>query len=558
MIRVKYSWLIVLLAGLCWGCQETEVLETYEQVKETTQPVPIAFNPYVLSQPEISADTRADLSYLSYIQNTNTNNLYYFNFIPCLGLKAGTANSWGRDAGTAAGNKAEYNFRFGRTSTNSYIVGVYAFSHGSSSWATVASSATANLMTNQPLLRVPNKTGENSFAAINGLESGNGNARKLNQLSHWDYEPKKYWPGNGNVTFVAYYPYQDFVGGDYYRDGTDSRPNEHVTLSGVDYWDPDDENQENEYDDADLTCITPPAADATGTDAYTFKFRQLNNVQKHIDFLLGIKTDQTKENVTDSVRLQLKHTLCGVQFNFENLGTNWGLQTGQTGPKEIKIKVNSIGFKGLYTKGDVYPDGNGNILWKDESLTNYNATEITKYGSDENAYMVTFDDNTGGDIDAPFMMANVDDRPTFTYSSSSGKWTTVNQTSKQIYNKGDFGGSPIYGGNSRGFRYLLLVIPQTVNNNDNAYFVMDYDYSYTWAGANGDEKVSFKHTISKIRLSDSAKSANKTKLFIAGKLLTFKVKITPAGIGMDVQETDWDDALDRQLPVDEKEIESGS
>ena len=566
MIRVKYSWLIVLLAGLCWGCQETEVLETYEQVKETTQPVPIAFNPYVLSQPEISADTRADLSYLSYIENTNNNNLNYFNFIPCLGFSAGTAKSWGKDKGTAASNNPEYNYRFGRTATNSYIVGVYAFSHGSNNWNAVSSTATANLMTNQPLLRVPKRSGD-GFVIINGVDgSGNGYARTLNERSLWDYEPKKYWPIGEKVTFISYYPYQDYEGGQYFRAGVNypntgegKHANEKVQLSGDWYWDPDDPYPQTKYyDDADLTYITPPAAGATGADAFTFKFRQVNNVQKHIDFLLGIKTDLTKENVTDSVRLQLKHTLCGVQFNFEDLGTNWGLQTGQTGPKEIKIKVNSIGFKGLYTKGDVYPDANGNILWKDESLTNYNATEITKYGSDENAYMVTFDDNTGGAIDPPFMMANVDDRPTFTYSSSSGKWTTVNQTSKQIYNKGDFTGSPIYGGNSRGFRYLLLVIPQTVNNNDNAYFVMDYDYSYTWAGANGDEKVSFKHTISKIRLSDSAKSANKTQLFIAGKLLKFKVKITPAGIGMDVQETDWDDALDRQLPVDEKETESGS
>ena len=210
MIRVKYSWLIVLLAGLCWGCQETEVLETYEQVKETTQPVPIAFNPYVLSQPEISADTRADLSYLSYIENTNNNNLNYFNFIPCLGFSAGTAKSWGKDKGTAASNNPEYNYRFGRTATNSYIVGVYAFSHGSNNWNAVSSTATANLMTNQPLLRVPKRSGD-GFVIINGVDgSGNGYARTLNERSLWDYEPKKYWPIGEKVTFISYYPYQDY------------------------------------------------------------------------------------------------------------------------------------------------------------------------------------------------------------------------------------------------------------------------------------------------------------------------------------------------------------
>ena len=542
MKRLEYIWLHVLLAVLCCGCQEKDILESYEQAKEEVKPVPIAFNPYVLSQPETSADTRADLSYLSYVSGTQKDkNVWYFKFIPCLGLTAGTANRWGEKS------DFKYNYRFGRTATNSYIVGVYAFSHGSSSWATVASSATANLMTNQPLLRVPKwKENGTGLEEINKIVSNESNAKLLNKLSRWDYEPKKYWPtnvaGTSKVTFVSYYPYQDFVRGYYYRDGTESRPNEHVTLSGVEYWDPEDENQANVYDDADLTCITPPAANAIGTDAYTFKFRQLNNVQKHIDFLLGIKTDQTKENVTDSVRLQLKHTLCAVQFNFDNLPTDFGLESGQT----MKIVVKSIGFKGLYTKGDVYPDANGNIQWKDDSLANYNSEEITKYGSDDNAYMVEFEENIGKSLKAPFLKANADDRPTFTFSG--GKWTYDYRTREQIYNNGDYGSGTNYGGNSRGFRYLLLVIPQAVGNNENAYFEMNYDLSYTWSGGG---KVSYKDTVARIKLSDSAKSANRTKLFIAGKLLVFKVKITPAGIGMDVQETDWDDALDRQLPVDE-------
>lgn len=552
MIRVKYSWLIVLLAGLCWGCQEIEVLETYEQVKETTQPVPIVFNPYVLSQLETSADTRADLSYLSYIDPTNNadHNLWYFKYIPCLGLKTGTTNTWG---GAHNGNdnyNNQYHYRFGRTATNSYIVGVYAFSHNSA-WSSSSSAATANVMTNQPLLRVPsiseNGTATDPFEHINEIVSKNGNARFLNTLSHWDYEPKKYWPIGEKVTFISYYPYQDYVDGTYYRDGTRSHANERVTLSGKDYWDTDDVDGNNNhcndvvYPDADLTCITPPAKDAIGINAYTFKFRQLNNVQKHIDFLLGLKTYETK---SDDVQLPLKHTLCAVQFNFDNLPTDFGLESGQT----MKIVVKSIGFKGLYTKGDVYPDANGNIQWKDDSLANYNSEEITKYGSDDDAYMVTFEENLGKSVNPPFMKANADDRPTFTFSG--GKWTYDYRTREQIYNNGDYGSGPNYGGSSRGFRYLLLVIPQAVGNNEDAYFEMNYDLSYTWSGG----KASYKNTVARIKLSDSDKKSggDTSQLFIANKMLVFNVKITPAGIDMDVQETDWEDEEERQLPIEKE------
>ena len=559
---LKHIWLVVLLLVLCWGCQETEVLETYEQVKETLQPVPFSFEPYVMSQQETSANTRADLSYLSYITNSTTDfNLPYFNFIPCLGLNVGTCKTWSKlSDDTNTENDPKYNYRFGLTATNSYIVGVYAFSH-SSTWSSSSSAATANVMTNQPLLRVPKPKG-NGFENINGFDSNKqGYARALNNISLWDYEPKKYWPVGEKVTFISYYPYQDYVGRTYYRDGTGSRANEHVTLSGVEYWDPYETNPPVEYPEADLTCITPPPADATGTDAYTFKFRQLNNVQKHIDFLLGLTTYETNT----SVALPLKHTLCAVQFNFRDMGS-WTLQSGQKEPKKIEIKVNSIGFKGLYTKGEVYPNADNSAHWG--QLDNYNAEEKTKYGSDEDTYMVTFDDNTGKALNPPFMKPDVDDRPTFTYTGNgtSGSWTYYNRTSSQIYTNGAYNGGVGYGGNSRGFRYLLLVIPQKAQlEEDNttakeSYLVIDYDYSYTWTDptTNTDQKVSFQHTVSKLKLSDSAKKTNKTQLFIANKMLTFNVKITPAGIGMDVEETDWDETVDRQLPIENKETESGS
>lgn len=554
MIRVKYTWLIVLLAALCWGCQETEVLETYEQVKETTQPVPIVLNPYVLSQSETNADTRADLSYLSYIDPTDAAafNLWYFKYIPCLGLKTGTTSTWGQAPQNGDGSNNQYNYRFGRTATNSYIVGVYAFSH-SSAWSSSSSAATANVMTNQPLLRVPsiseNGTETDPFEHINEIVSKNGNARFLNTLSHWDYEPKKYWPVGEKVTFISYYPYQDYVDGTYYRDGTRSHANERVTLSGKDYWDTDDVDGNNNhcndvvYPDADLTCITPPAKDAIGINAYTFKFRQLNDVQKHIDFLLGLRTYETKSN---EVQLPLKHTLCGVQFNFEELQK-------PTGVKEMKIIVNSIGFKGLYTKGEVYPiETNNSVNW--DNLDNYNAEEKTKYGSDENAYMVDFKVYTTGVEEAPFMKEGGDDRPRFTYNGS--KWNYIYRTTYQIYKNTEdnknYGAGPDYGGTSRGFRYLLLVIPQAVNNNENAYLEVDYDYSYTWTdpATSTDQKVNFKNTVAKLRLSDLDNNQNTTPLFKANKMLTFNVKITPTGIDMDVKETDWEDEEERQIPIE--------
>lgn len=550
-----YILVCLLLAGIFSACQDTEVLETYEEVKEEVQRnEPFCFNAYISSANEDNATTRANLSYLTSPNQSDVGGTNALKYIPCLGLSLGNNGTYG-SGGKEPYIVYNYDIRHGWTALNSYIVGVYGFAHNDDSWETMVSNntAVANLMTNQPLLHVPimDKYKIDNIQKYNQDQVANPN----NTL--WDYEPKKYWPNDkeSKVTFIAYYPFQDYEGGDYYRNGDESIRNEEVTLSGITYkvrynntyYDP------NPHPEADLTCITPPPAtkggsQVIGPEAYTFTFQQKKNVEEHIDFMMGLTQVSDGRPSGNQVTLRLKHTLCAVEFDFEleENTTKWGQLTGQGLPEEINIKVNSIGFEGLYTQGDVYPKTDGTFNW----------FNLDNYDDDDNTYMVTFEDNTNGGDRLPWIKAGVDDRPTFNYNGSA--WSKINNTNTLIYNKEYTDESDtylfkkVYGRNARGFRYLLLVIPQKAQlEEDNttvkkSYLVVNYDFKYKIS--DDDDYVIYKNCIDKVELQDNKKTGDTTQLFCAGKMLVFHVRFSPLGINMDAELMDWDEG---EGPVEE-------
>lgn len=549
---VSYILVCVLLVGIFSACHDSEVLETYEEVKEEVQQnEPISFDAYITSSVEDNASTRADLSYLTsiYQKNREVGGTNAFIYIPCLGLSLGNNKYHGDNKGKLPYIVyAPWDFRHGWTALNSYIVGVYGFAHNNDDWSTVVSnnSAVANLMTNQPLLHVP-------VMRANGvIEYTQDN---MADKTLWDYEPKKYWPNdkNSKVTFIAYYPFQDYVGGYYYRDGNEMIRNESVVLSGTTY---EAKYKNSLYDndphqEADLTCIKPPLAtkngtQVTGSPAYTFTFQQKDNVKEHIDFLMGLTQVSDGRPSGNQVTLKLRHTLCAVEFSFavETNTTKWGQLTGQSLPEEIEIKVNSIGFEGLYTQGDVTPNSDNTFNW----------FNLDNYDGDGNTYMVTFDDNTdGGSENLPWIKPGKDDRPTLKYEESS--WSYTYNTAKLIYNN-DPGSATeetkyYYGLNSRGMRYLLLVIPQKAQKEEDnitakqSYLVVDYNLKYKLPDGT---YVLYQNCQDKVELQDNKKTGDTTQLFCAGKMLVFNVRFTPHGIQMDAEVKEW--PTDEELEVE--------
>lgn len=552
-IRFENIWLIVLLVGILTGCTDHEILDTYEEVgdvvrlEEEETLMPFDLEPYISSQTEATADTRADLNYLTYpSDNTGSYRISHFQYIPALGVKIGT-NGW------YGGNSANYNYRFGRTAYNSYMVGVFAYSHGTTDWDTAKASAEANLMTNQPILRLPNNP-------IND-PSKNYTQDNLNTASVWKYTPKKYWPnGDGNkVTFIAYYPFQDYKtmedgsAGTYYRngEGTTSNPisSNPIIIDGKSHYDP--WNDGTLYSNVDLTCIKPPYADAdgnfentSGSSAYTFIFKQKNNVREHIDFLMGITQNQTRKGVADNaankISLKLCHTLTAVKFNI-TLNEDLGLLEGQTAPTRIEAIINSIGLEGLYTQGKVYP-----YIENGTTKFNWNNQQFQDAPFDNNlSNLVEFDVNNTGTVQYPFIKANQDDRPTFVYDGST--WTKDYNLDVNIYNnhKNGVGASDKYGENSRGYRYMLLVIPQYVEKEPDGSattpairepkLVVNYTVKYTYSDGSA---VYYPDQKSSLPLKDFSDGG---ALFKPGKMLTFNVKYNLYGIQMDATMADWDE-----------------
>lgn len=502
-MKTKLSYILAFTSCVFMvSCSEHDVLNSYEEIKEIKENVeelvPLSFIPYVATDVEKNATTRADLNYLSnvYKDDYSDMNLSTFNAFPWY------SNGTGSATGTKSG-KPDY--RFGTYENNSYIVGMYGYygldGDSPMTWSTMTNntnlpSLSSNFMTNQPLLH----TGSNS--------------------TDWEYNPLKYWPNttgnNAKVTFISYYPFQDFepaVGQEdknpYYRNGQ--------TVGGKKY--------------ADLTCITPPALDARGEAAYTFTFEQHNEIGDQVDFLLGINKDIQKQGVnSDGISLELKHTLCAVAFDLRS-------ETFDTGGAKVRYEVNYISLEGLYGKGKVYPTNAGPV-WKDlERETTY-TLNFEDYADYLNGppYKPVFEDGKNWRYRRQFFYNN--------YKSTSTLPSGNTYTNTK---------------NSMGMKLLMLVIPQKVElANDgatpkNAYVVVNYNITYDYGGGIVN---SFPNNTEKIKLIDSQKqksSDDKTQLFPVGKFITFNISFKgPKTIIMeDVTVSDWDDTVEYDLPTEE-------
>ena len=322
------------------GCAEQDIVSSFEEVKETVAPVPISFSPYYASSHEINAETRANTNYLSHYDFDKGN--FRFLDIPFLGEQRNGYN------------------RIGHAAYNNYIVGVYGFWHQGSDWDTDKESndLEADFMTNQPLLHLWK---DNTVTA------------------YWTYTPLKYWPNNDanggsngysdatdKVTFVSYFPYQDYEGGPYYKDGTGESNTDPIStlnsgggvkIDGVYYYTFDATDANITKTNADLRCITPPAKNAKGKAAYTFGFDQKDAIAEHIDFMLGINEDVTKQSIVSSVKLKLRHALCAVKMEvaYNPLLDAPGDVYVQQAPDRVEWTVNSMILTGMYDKGTVTP-----------------------------------------------------------------------------------------------------------------------------------------------------------------------------------------------------------
>ena len=478
----------VVAAILVISCSEQEMLDSYQTIKNDTQPVPLAFSPYLGTSIEEEANTRADLNYLTRVgKDGASDGNSSFNTFPWVD----PSGAYIYQKGGAGVGWDPYRF----AQNNSYIVGIYGYYNHNweedtpISWSTLKEdeNLTANFMTNQPLFHY-------------GTADNNAT---------WEYSPLRYWPNSTvtdsnsdgaddtpvNVTFVNYYPFQDFSG---------------------------------EYKQSNLeNCIEPPVPGATGTDAYTFTFTQKEDLTKQVDFLLGINADEHDRSLSsDGINLRLRHTLCAVLFDLRTL-PEYPI------PNNVRYDINSISLEGLYGKGKVYPTTDvPGFVWQD-------------LDNDGTTYTLTFNDPK-----------NFNDLFTRPYFDGSLNYTEQRLSREIIYNnnktankaKGqywDYPGTYAYGpsgAKGRGMKYLMLVIPQKAETDDNgkakdAFIVVDYDLTVT----NGDDKVVYKNNREKIKLKDSTNDKNSGQLFNAGKYLTFNLQIKgPLGITMDAAvESEW-------------------
>jgi hypothetical protein len=503
--------LVLVVAALTlMNCSKNELLSSFEEEQEQSMsslPLPLQFTPYVGNRTE--ATTRADLNYLSNIETMSdkSNGKWVFNSFPWYRSDPDYPNDPDKGTGSARGARINYpfDFRFGKLGNNSYIVGVYGY-YGLNNdepmlWNTMTdianiSSLTSNFMTNQPLLHVDSLT--------------------------WTYSPLKYWPNSTNnnnvkVTFVSYYPFQDYP-----ESGRGYNP-----TTGVTGYYRDGKNANGVEDDryVDFSdCIVPPAKGATGEDAYTFTFTQKDNLEEQIDFLLGINQNVTKQKVNGnpSIDLNLKHTMCSVLFDLRAPAFSLPANT------EVYYYINSISLEGLYNKGKVYPVVNGDsfdIQWKElEGNANYT---------------LTFDDpdNFHGKFTRPSFTGTKQQRyrRQLIYENSGTKAENIDITESDTKKLS----------NSRGMKYLMLVIPQKVDVSSDgitpkkAYLVVNYDIKYVYS--DGVTNI-FKDNEERILLKDNEKHDNKGQLFIAGKFLTFNIRfLGPKQITMDAVLTDWDE-----------------
>lgn len=538
-MRIRYAYILAwaLSALVLTSCSDNEILTTYEEVKEQADPVPLVFNPYINTSIESEATTRANLNYLtSVISSGKTDSgLENFSTFPWFDETAALNQSWDIDGvGSLAGYRntgLKPNYRFGKATINSYIVGIYGYydSNSANGWVQLSASPTltANFMTNQPLRHLNEKP-------ENAEDYDYNNA-------HWEYSPLRYWPNSTNnaakVSFISYYPFQDFA-----ERGIGINSDGKYTFEGY-YRNGRDWKDDPCADFADLTCITPPANDAIGKDAYLFTFKQNEKIENHIDFLLGLDQDKTKQAVGSSgITLTMKHTLCAVMFD---LRTN-GLQSGVT------YEINSVSLEGLYGKGKVYPT-TSDPVWEPQYLEEGNTTYTLDFYEHRDIF--------NGYFDKPIFIGGkgqIRYHRNLIYQNKKDKSRGTIKVEGNDFNI--VGNNVIYVDNSRGMECLMLVIPQLVekdkeDNPKDAYLVVNYDMTVDYGDGN---IIVYKNNEEKIKLKDEVvdkdKKTYKRQLFQPGRFMVFNILFDgPKQITMDAYDTDWEAEDERQVPIEDKQ-----
>lgn len=550
--------ILIMLLPILFGCAESDVLTNYEEVKEIAESkIPITFSAYVGDTSEETATTRADWNYLVYLKDGSTN-YGRFNNIPF------------------EGQQANDHRRLGHLAYNSYIVGVYGFVH-QDEWKDVASTAEADFMTNQPLLHLYKKEGGD-------------------HIIYWDYNPKKYWPNNNEaggangyssqtdkVTFISYYPYQGYSDDDlYYRDGIGTRktkyfvsgnnPNEfdigsilynsfknekHTVKDDGFAYDYGADWTEPELTEKDLTNIVPPAKGSAvnpkiGAEAYTFTFQQKENVKEHIDFMMGINANVTKQSVSDKVVLNLRHQLCAIRYRlnfypnqYYNSATSKGVYLEHV-PDDVDITIKSIKLAGMYGKGTIAP------VWDSE-----NEKYVFQWTLDEvepKATYTTFEKDPAQTKNNPLPLRY---HETWSISGSydpasqglNKKYTHANASGYNIGNLNNFytlnGGNGSASPKGDGFKWLILALPQTANPETCLEVTYDMKYTYTHNSDGSDLTPSqtyyYEDCIDKIQLPENT-------VFQAGKYMCFTINFYFKGISMDAEVKEW--PTDEELEVE--------
>ncbi len=554
---MRERFMIWVMAFLCvfYGCSESEVVTTYEEVKETVEgPTPVIFSPYVGSSIEAEATTRADLNYLVYYLGLPTKGRY--NNIPFEGQQANDSR------------------RLGHLAYNNYIVGVYGFLHQGSDWEHSKATAKADFMTNQPLLHLYDKT---------------------NKKLIYEYSPLKYWPNNktqsdwgeytnqgystqtDKITFISYYPYQGYEDDVlYYRDDsgdnieTEARlgtNNSSVSIDKITYYGfvtSDDKTKKEK----DLTCIEPPKSRddennlLSGPDAYTFGFQQKEKPKDHIDFMLGINKDMTKQSVSDKVVLNLRHALCCVIFGTEFYPTRSTSSTYlEEVPYEVVWEIKSISLCGVYDKGTVTPD------WDDE----HDSEKLTWVMDEtrEKVNYTVFEHGEGTDYPAggvydrngnfyrcyPYYNAQFGDRegydPSKPVSGNNKKYEIIGPKNAKedatrapsLYRDYDNDGSNLKG---EYLKWLILALPQKAN--DDTYIDVVYDLKYTYKKDINGNVLDPPQTYIYKNCHEHLKVDNNFE-FKAGTVVRFNLNFFLKSVTMSAEMLDWDydDATDPDI-----------
>ena len=534
--RFAILWLLTPLFIL-FGCSESEVLTTFEEVREMTEQVPITFSTYLNTTKEESATTRADYQYFTYYHSKSQTWIY--KDIPFLGETRGNDKN------------GENWVKVGHSAYNNYIVGLYAFYHQGSDWNTEKDNPKlqADFMFNQPLLHLWDEYAE------------------AGTPPYWHYEPLKYWPNNkkesdaqtgegynpdnqsDKVTFISYYPFQDFVekGKEadldnlvttgFYRDGSGSS-----TTSRIDWINHAPRNVSNPlssksnasyggdyrtFDPAtitlqnkNLTYIEPPKAvddsgqKITGEGAYTFGFEQTADVREHIDFMIGVNKDETKRNLTeDGVRLKLRHTLTAVFFitSFDPTRDTNNKYLKDNVPTHVEWKINYIKLTNLKYKGTVAPvvDESGNNIsfpWKLEN--------------DRTTYTI-FNDGTV----YPYYISDI------SYTSSTDTYSYASKSS--------LSGWDVYNNNNgAGYKWIILALPQELKtnskyDNENTYVDVNYDLTYT---CKDGKKVIYNNCYEHLIIKNPSRFTEAW-----GKSLAIQLVFRLNGVNMDAEIMEWDE-----------------